>query len=110
MGYVESYQIGESKSNIFRSNIFNIPVKKLFLKEFNLKQVHSNRLKHHGFGMFFNFLALQISSLNALAKSKVELGKALIRAAEKANKGDDKAKEADSKGVETGKKRKKPAS
>ena len=60
--------------------------------------------------MFFNFLALQISSLNALAKSKVELGKALIRAAEKANKGDDKAKEADSKGVETGKKRKKPAS
>jgi hypothetical protein len=41
----------------------------------------------------------------------VELGKALIRAAEKANKGDEnKGKEADSKGPETGKKRKKSAS
>ena len=53
---------------------------------------------------------MQIANLNALAKNKVELGKALLRAAEKANKGDDKAKDADVKGPEKTKKRKKSAS
>ena len=40
------------------------------------------------------YSTLQIANLNQLAKNKVELGKALLRAAEKATKGsEEKAKE-----------------